>query len=162
MSIYGTDFVLADDELGDDDLAAGWIDPGAPFAYLGSHVLPGPEAPRAGEVQIASIPGFITRDGDPRSEADLEVAEDEGYQRLHPYLRLSVDAWDCRSDTGVYATVVLDAAQAAALRDALTRWLDTPKVDTGDWMPTQATNIQFRLAHPELFAKDLSAPPAEQ
>ena len=55
----------------------------------------------------------------------------DGVYGLGPWLRLHVDTWehDCERVVGpVRAGVVIDEEAARALRDALTDWLDTPKV----------------------------------
>lgn len=109
MSIYGS-FAVYDGEP---------YDHPAPMIYRGSHVLPNPDDPRGGSLDLGYIPGFITRDGRHRlAEPDPEC-DDEG---VWPWLRVSLrptdDAWADGEDT-----VVLDRDQVAALRDDLTDWL---------------------------------------
>lgn len=101
MSIWVTDFMLC----GDDPAADG----PAPIRYQRSHIYPRPEHPRAGTVDTAHIPAFLTPDG---RDDDAEDGP------LPPWLRLAVDPGQPGEDT-----VILDAAQVAALRDHLTWWL---------------------------------------
>ena len=78
---------------------------GAPFMYLGSHVVPTDDSPRGGWVEVASIPAFC--------------GPDPG--RLVDFLRLDAGATE---DGDPMVTKVLNRAQVKALRDTLTRWLN--------------------------------------
>jgi hypothetical protein len=80
--------------------------PGSPIRYWGSHVLPSEEDERGGSVQLAEVPGHITRDG-------RDDGPDDGVTPW-PYLRLSVGQED----------VVLDEALARSLWEALGGWLE--------------------------------------
>lgn len=72
-------------------------DPGPPFVYAGSHVLPHVRgAKRGGYLEIAGIPSYVT---DPPA--------------LHDWVRLSVNDADC----------LLNRAQVERVRDVLTEWL---------------------------------------
>ena len=82
----------------------------APLIYQQSHVLPTATDPRGGSLGLAAIPASITRD------AHTSAPDDNA--TWWPYLRVSLHA------TTGDDTVVLDAAQAQALRDELTTWLN--------------------------------------
>lgn len=82
-----------------------------PIRYRRSHVLPSPDDDRAGRLDLALIPGHVTRDG-----RDDGPEDDD---KCWPYLRVSIAEGD--DDDG--ATVVLDAHQVAQLRDELDLWL---------------------------------------
>lgn len=136
MSIYGTVLSLADDEH--EDGCAIWVEvepgcfehsgkpcscgiPRAPIVYEGSHVLPADTDRRGGEVQVATIPDFITRDG--RDDAPEGTLKD--------WLRLSVRSKPSktRHEGRVYvpggsADVVLNRAHVTELRDTLSAWLE--------------------------------------
>lgn len=103
MSIYGTDLAFG----GFDD-----TDP-APLVYRGSHVLPEDDGERGGELQFASIGGFVG-DGT-REPLDLDCNSDE----LWPWLRVST----ARDD------VVLDLPQIRALHSYLGGALERMGVD---------------------------------
>lgn len=88
-----------------------------PYIYRESHVLPHADDPRGGMLDLAYIPGFITRNGlDVDGEQD-PTCENEG---VWPFLRMSLRpaGWPDGEDT-----IVLDRDQVAALRDELTDWL---------------------------------------
>lgn len=129
MSIFGTTLALGDEH---DEHCAKWVpepemgdgfwclapdrectcgQPDRPWVYLGSHVLPGPDAPRGGSLDLAMIPDHVSRPGIPAG--------------LHDHLRLTVteDARTPHPQTGE-ATILIDRAQATAVRDDLTRWLE--------------------------------------
>lgn len=84
-------------------------EPGPPWTYQGSHILPAEEDTRAGSVGLALIPGHITRDGRDDQPDD---------SRPWPWLRLSVDT---QPDD---PAVVLNIAQARHLAEQLTAWAD--------------------------------------
>jgi hypothetical protein len=87
-----------------------------PLVYQRSHVLPAATDPRGGSLDLASIPAFITRDGDGYDET-----KEDGIG-CWPYLRVSLRGPD---EAGPYDdTIVLDAEQVRALRDELTGWLE--------------------------------------
>lgn len=52
----------------------------APLIYRESHVIPTAQDPRGGELSLATLPGFLTRDG--RDDADSDA--------WWPYLRVSL------------------------------------------------------------------------
>ena len=79
--------------------------PRAPIVYQGSHVLPSSTDERGGRVDIASIPGHITRDGrDDGPDEDVPWA----------FLRLGVNE----------ETVVLDRAGVELVHRTLGVWLE--------------------------------------
>lgn len=78
--------------------------PDAPLVYQGSHVLPLVTDERGGDIDIASIPGFITRDG-----RDNGGDED----RPWPFLRFGVNG----------ETVVLTERNAREVAATLNDWL---------------------------------------
>lgn len=90
----------------------------APIIYRGSHVNPADNDPRGGSIDVAAIPNHC--------HPSVRFSDtDEGPPVW--FLRLSVD-----EDDATYhgmqpgsATIVLDRAQVAELRDTLTTWLDT-------------------------------------
>lgn len=84
--------------------------PDAPLVYQGSHVLPSETDKRGGYVDIASIAGFITRDG--RDESDLD------YDTPWSYLRFGVNG----------ETVILTERNVRQVADTLNEWLALPKV----------------------------------
>lgn len=104
MSIYGTIPGLGDIADGDDPTV------GAPWRYLGSHVLPAEEDPRDVAIGLALIPSHITRD-----------ARDDGPddERPWPWLRLTLD-----TRNGHPADVILNPPQARHLAALLTDWAD--------------------------------------
>lgn len=140
MSIYGSSVVFDDTHAED---CAIWVEspsePGiyaafgetctcglrnAPIVYEGSHVLPADTDRRGGGVDVASIPGFIERDG--RDQPD-----EDGH---HPWLRLSVDnvesleQWHGKPYVRAgRAVVVLDARHVARLHKYLGEWLGAIK-----------------------------------
>lgn len=92
-----------------------------PYVYRQSHVLPAPDDPRGGMLDLAYVPGFITRDGrDVDGELDPQC-ENEG---VWPWLRVALRADQRHAHPDQFEdTVVLDRDQVAALRDELTDWL---------------------------------------
>lgn len=90
------------------------------MVYRKSHVLPSLDDPRGGMLDLAYIPGFITRDGrDVDGELDPQC-ENEG---VWPFLRMSLRPDQPAQLDYPEDTVVLDRDQVAALRDELTDWL---------------------------------------
>ncbi len=89
-----------------------------PYVYRESHVLPSPDDPSGGFLDLAYIPGFITRDG---RDVDGELDPDCENEGVWPFLRMSLRAAGFPADAE--DTVVLDRGQVAALRDELTDWL---------------------------------------
>jgi hypothetical protein len=72
-------------------------DPGPPFAYAGSHLLPDVDgAERGGYLEIAGIPSYVTEP-----------------PALHDWVRLSINDAD----------VLLDRAMVERVRHVLTEWL---------------------------------------
>ncbi len=113
MSIYCSFGMFGDDDGGDD------YPP--PLIYRESHVLPSSDDPRGGTLDLAYIPGFITRDG---RDIDGELDPDCENEGVWPFLRVSL----CPGVTAATVdypqdTVVLDRDQVAALRDELSDWL---------------------------------------
>lgn len=102
MSIWATTFAIDDD----DDSAEGTV-----RQYQRSHVYPDPAHDHA-EVDLAEIPAWCVPGHEDEHDSDA----------VGPWLRLGTD------DGGEYAPAVLGETAVLALRDALTRWLDTPKV----------------------------------
>ena len=100
MSIWAS-FAVFD---GDEDFAR-------PIRYRQSHVLPAPDGERAGSLDLALIPGWITRDGRDDHPDDDQV---------WPYLRVHVTD----TDDAEGATVVLDRRQVAQLHDEMGGWLE--------------------------------------
>ena len=90
-----------------------------PIRYRRSHVLPSPDDDRAGALDLACIPGFVTRDG-----RDDGPEDDD---RVWPWLRLHVT----EDDDEEGATVVLDAHQVAQLHDELGIWLERARRGPG-------------------------------
>lgn len=88
--MWGTIFDLEDDP---------------PYAYQGSHVLPGEDDRRDGVVQLAEVPSHITRDG--RDDQPEDGAP-------WPWLRLSVNEADA----------VLGRNQARQMHEVLGAWLE--------------------------------------
>lgn len=122
MSIYGT--ILNFDSGDHEENCSMWVEdaeirdcysldpdqpcscgqPFAPYKYEGSHILPQPDSPKKGYLSLASIPSFISRDG-----------QDNGKEgELKDFLRLSV----------LPETIVLDRAQVEKLTDSLIHWLE--------------------------------------
>lgn len=90
-----------------------------PLRYRQSHVLPGPDDERGGALDLACIPGFITRGGrDDGPEDDDQV---------WPYLRVHVT----EADDVEGATVVLDRQQVAQWHDELGIWLERSRSTRG-------------------------------
>ena len=128
MSIWATILVLDDDHT---DTCTAWQQPdltlrlyhptgpcgcgrpNQPYRYRGSHILPAPDDPRGGSVQLAEVPSHITRDG-----RDDVPADDTPW----PWLRLSTTDPD----------TILNPPQARQLADALTGWLATQPDGTED------------------------------
>lgn len=138
MSIYGSTVMFADDEHADH--CGKWVHVGykqpsglyaihndgtyselrddractckaGPIAYQGSHILPSDDDPRAGDFDLAEIPGFITRDG--RDDRD----EDSPW----PWLRVGADDGK-RGDGGV--VLLLDVHQVREVWEYLGSWLE--------------------------------------
>lgn len=87
-----------------------------PLIYQRSHVIPSATDPRGGYLDLASIPAFLTRNGD-----GYDDSKEDGIG-CWPYLRVSLKG---PVDAGAYDdTVVLDADQVRALRDELNDWLE--------------------------------------
>ena len=78
--------------------------PDAPLVYQGSHVLPAVGDPRGGDVDLALIPGHITRDE--RDDGDGTVP--------WPYLRLGVNG----------ETVILTRRHVSMILTELSGWLE--------------------------------------
>lgn len=110
MSIYGS--FGGFDEYGEDERQP-------PIVYQGSHILPSMTDPRGGAVDLAHIPGFISREG-PHADTD----DTDPRPARWPYLRLSVD-----DDQYAYASVILDVHQVDTLIEDLQSWRAT--VDMG-------------------------------
>lgn len=115
----------------------------APIIYRQSHVIPSADDPRGGSVDLAHLPGFITRDGRDNGTPDDEDRPWWPFLRLsvrpaqHPNLaayrrlldlaqRLDVDdpqlAADIRACADPEDTVILDVDQVDALIADLTEW----------------------------------------
>lgn len=75
MSIWASSLIFAEDEAP------------APIIYRQSHVLPSDTDPRGGSLDLAYVPGFITRDG---RNVDGEENPDCDHEGVWPWLRLSV------------------------------------------------------------------------
>lgn len=130
MSIYGTFLSIEDQRQAAAALKARGIDYGvideqgevedlntlpaemldAPIRYQGSHILPSERDERGGSVELASIGGFVEREG-----RENEKPHDDS---LWPYVRLDV------SDEDGVAAVVLTAEQAKRLHRGLGEWLE--------------------------------------
>lgn len=85
-----------------------------PILYQGSHVLPSDDDQRCGDVDLSTVPGFISREPDRPALSDWD-------QPYHPWLRLTVDD---HIEGGRAVTVVLDRWQAEQMRDGLNFWLE--------------------------------------
>lgn len=83
----------------------------APIVYKGSHILPSMDDERGGWIDLALIPGFITRTG--REDEQPDNDEHEDYPAAWPYLRFGVNG----------TTVVLDKAGVQQVADTLAYWL---------------------------------------
>lgn len=103
MSVYCSFGIFDEDGTKDSE----WGHP-QPYAYQRSHVLPSKDDPRAGHLDLGSIPGFVTRDGRD------DQPEDDG---VWPWLRMSLRGSDDEPDT-----IVLDVEQVDALIADLTVW----------------------------------------
>ncbi len=92
---------------------------GRPIRYQGSHVLPSDDDERAGCLDLAEIPGFISRGDRHLCGPDDECPKpaDVCCDRSWPYLRVGL------SDGEGSAVVVLDRGQVGALHAYLGRWL---------------------------------------
>lgn len=121
MSIWASFFGIEDERLWiagleSQGVKAGVIRDGAPspedldapLIYQGSHVLPEPDHPRGGWLDLAYIPPHVRYD---REHPDGEDEPDG--PPTDPYLRL------CLGDREGNATVILTLPQAQRLRDAL-------------------------------------------
>lgn len=107
------------------DGATAWLDNSrpctchaGPVRYDGSHILPDEASPRAGSVDLAEIPGWITRADRPPLDPD------ETGERVWPWLRLWVTADGPKDLPPGNAVVVLDRDQVADMHDYLGRWLE--------------------------------------
>jgi hypothetical protein len=81
----------------------------APLVYLGSHVQPREDDKRGGHLDLAFMPDYCADPEGPVPFLRLGLTQDPStYGNEH---------------SGGNADVVLDRAQVAALRDALTSWL---------------------------------------
>lgn len=124
MSIYGSLWAPDDAEHAEDCAVYTEVEPGvfefsgqpcdcgqpdAPLAYQGSHVLPHPNNPRGGTVDIACIPDHITRDDHPYGA--------EGQPK--PFLRLGVSGGIASEPN----TVVLTREHVARIHRELSDWL---------------------------------------
>ncbi len=107
MSIFGT--ILG--------FCPGRADDRAPLVYYGSHVMPRETGHRGGWVDLAYIPGYVTRDGREAEQPDDDSA--------WPWMRLSTDEDPRTYQGGVpgRAAVLLDREQVQAIHDATGRWL---------------------------------------
>lgn len=119
MSIYGSLPTPSDDQH--EDSCARWEkhgdtweisdrpcdcgQPDAPLVYLGSHVLPSEMDERRGYVDIASIPGWISRDAKDDRDGD--------YDSPWPFLRFGVND----------ETVVLTERNVRRIAETLNEWL---------------------------------------
>jgi hypothetical protein len=130
MSIYGTFLSIEDERQTAAELKAAGINYGiideqgevedlntlpaemldAPIVYQGSHILPSERDERGGSVELASIGGFVERNG-----RESEKPDDDA---LWPYLRLNV------LDQDGVAAVVLTAEQTKRLFSSLGEWLN--------------------------------------
>lgn len=82
---------------------------GPPWIYQGSHILPADDDPRGGEIGLALIPSYITRDG-------RDDQPEDG--KPWPWLRMSIVDSDGIND------VILTPAQARHLAEQLAGWAD--------------------------------------
>lgn len=89
-----------------------------PVRYDGSHVLPDVDSPRSGSVDVAEIPGWITRPGRPPLDPE------ETGERVWPWLRLWVTADGPKDLPPGNAVVLLDRDQIADMHAYLGRWLE--------------------------------------
>lgn len=96
---------------------------GSPWVYEGSHVIPDAGDERRGSVELGAVPAFV-------EDARRGVPEEDHREGDLPWLRLSVRTHP-RAGEGDEATVVLDEAQAAALRDAIDGWLSRVEGGSG-------------------------------
>lgn len=133
MSIYGTFFLIEDERQWIEELEADGIDAGVirdgepseedldgPLIYQGSHVLPEPNDPRGGSVDLGCIAPHVRFW---RENPDALVAEelDVPYE---PYLRLSVNESRSQPNRSEgQATVLLTVDQTERLIQALTEWV---------------------------------------
>lgn len=109
MSIWATCLVISDDP---DDA------PGLVRRHDGSHLYPSADGPRA-EVDLAEIPAWCVPGHELEHDSDA----------VGPWLRLGVDLGSEPTEgTFLWAPASLDEVAVRTLRDALSRWLDTPKV----------------------------------
>lgn len=115
MSIYCSFGVFDEDDRLDDDSRRG------PIVYQGSHVLPSPDSPRGGSLDLGYIPGWITRNG---SNEGRDPGE-EGNIDWWPYLRVGLIGGEYDPNA-----VVLDVDQVGQLIDDLTSWRDRVRRET--------------------------------
>lgn len=99
MSVYASIPGIGGD--GDDETI------GAPWVYRGSHKIPRVDDPRGGEVGMAVIPSFITRDG-----------RDDGPEGAAPWPWLRLDVVPANEDN----TVLINPAQARHIGQQLIDW----------------------------------------
>ena len=112
-----------------------------PLVYRESHLLPAHGDQRGGELQLAYIPGFITRNG-------LDVAGDRDPEHDHPgvwpWLRVVVEDGRGPVYTRPMVAILLDRAQVGQLRDELTEWMlrcDDPY----EWLRRRSEQIDYRV-----------------
>ena len=129
MSVYATIFDLQHPDekdevlagllmqvLRDEEARAKAAELGSPWVFQHSGVIPRPDHPRGGSVDLGAISAFV-------QDARWGVPEEEWREEAWlPWLRLAVRT-DAHPGEGDEAIVVLDASQVRALRDSLGRWL---------------------------------------
>lgn len=131
MSIWSTTATI-----GYDDFGPGAIIGGNVHAYRDgwSNAYPNPDVDGPATIDLAIVPAFCC----PGNADDDETGDEVG-----PWLRLSITSphaltWWVKDADGnptkapIHGDVVLDPDAAVALRDALTEWIDTPKVQTDE------------------------------
>lgn len=88
-----------------------------PIVYRGSHILPADTDLRGGSVDLAQIPGWIYREGQPPI--------DETGERHWPWLRLWVASGEGTDELKPgHAAVVLDRAHVQEIHTYLGEWLE--------------------------------------
>jgi hypothetical protein len=112
VSIYASSFELSSEVFADG---------AAPIVYGGSHILPSDQAPRAGRLDLAHIPGFISRTDRPA----LHEGEEADWP-YHPWLRIGLESTDpdWPEDARRYVDAVLDREQVAGLHAYFGQWLE--------------------------------------
>jgi hypothetical protein len=93
-----------------------------PILYRGSHILPSAEDARGGCLDLAEIPGHITRDGRDDGPTDDDTP--------WPYLRASMGG--LIDGVPTYLDCVLDRALVAELSEYLVVWLDRTATEETD------------------------------